>query len=381
MPEAKEHKSEPLKDVKGATESDDVINTMEGRMSNLKDILNEGPAEPEPEPEDSTPEPDPEPEPEPAEETEPEPEPTPEPELKDEDGSKDTEDPPEATEIPEGYVRAARRQGWSDEDIADEIKANPDRALRLFQNAYETTNKATRDFAAIGRAQAEATRKAAEEKANVETPEVKDYITVDEIAKIADGDEATAAALRTINQVAKEQAAELAKYRKAGPSTEDLSFARSDQAAATARANAAANEADQRRVNEFFGAENMKPYGDFYGVISKNQDMGDITPNQYNHRIEVMQVADQLIVGKAAQGMNLPVTEALEDAHLLVTESIREKIITDGIRSSLKKRSKSKTLRPSAGKKTSVSNEPTKAKDRDEAVANAGRRLAKLFKN
>lgn len=369
----KEHKSDPLKNVDDALNDDNVLASVEGRMKNLKDILNEvEPAEPEPEPEPSTPEP----EPEPAEEPEPESDTTPE---KDEnvEGSKGTETPPEV-EIPEGYVRAARRQGWSDEDIADEIEANPERARRLFANAYETTNKATRDFAAIGREKAEAARKAAKEKAEAEAPEVKDYITADELSKIADGDEATAAALKSFNAALKARDVEIAKLRKSSPSIDDMDFARTDQMASTARARAAADEADLMRINQFFGAENMKPYNDFYGNLKDSQNMGDLTPNQRNHRVEVLQVADQLIVGKRAQGIEIPTAEALEDAHLFVTEPIREKIITDGIRSSLTKRSKSKTLRPSDSKKTNASVKPEKAETREQAIGNAERRLSNL---
>jgi len=376
MPEQKEHKSDPLKNVDDALNNTNLLTSVEGRMENLRNILDGiDPTESEPDPEPSTPEP--EPEPEPADDLEPEPEPTPEPEPEKEKGSKDKEGPPEV-EIPEGYVRAAKRQGWSDEDIVDEIKANPERAKRLFANAYETSNKLTRDFAALGREKAEAAQRAAMEKAAAEAPEIKDYITADEISKISDGDEATSVALKNFNTALKSRDAEIAKLRAPGPSADDLEFARSDQAASTARARASADDADLMRVNQFFGAENMKPYNDFYGNLNKDQNMNDITPNQRQHRYEVLQKADQLIVGKKAQGIETTALEALEDAHLLVTESIREKIITDGIRSSLIKRSKSKTLRPSDSKKTKTSDESVKAKNRDEAVVNAERRLSKL---
>lgn len=339
----------------------------------------------EPEPDDPTPDPDPKSEPEP--ESEPEPDPEAEPEADPEstaddqddsdEGSKDKEDPPEA-KIPEGYIRAAKRQGWSDVDIADEIKANPERAERLFRNAYETTNKLTRDYAAIGREKAETTRREATEKAAAEAPEIKDYITVDEIAKISDGDEATAVALKNFNTALKSRDAELAELRKPGPSVDDINFAKTDQIASTVRARAAADEADVMRINQFFGAENMKLYNDFYGTIKENQDIGDLTPNQRSHRFEVLQVADQLMVGRKSQGFEVTALEALEDAHLLVTESIREKVITDGIRSSLKKRSKGRTLRPSDSKKTSAGTELKHAKNRTEAIANAEARLSQI---
>lgn len=380
MAEQKVHKSDPLKDVEAATEDADLLGTVEGRMSNLRNILDEQePAEPEPEPEPSIPEPEPEPEPEPAEDSEPEPEPTPEPEEDEEKGSKGKEDPPEAVDIPEGYVRAAKGQGWTDEDIADEIEANPERARRLFQNAYETSNKATRDFAAIGREKAERIRLEAEEKVRVETPEPKDFITVDEIAKIADGDEATATVLRAMNARIKADATALAKPQKSGPSANDLEFARSDQQVATARANATAEANSLQTVNQFFSADDMKAYVEFYGVIKQGQDWGDITPRQYDHRMEVLQIADQLKAGKASQNIQVTDAEALSNAHLLVTDSMRESMVADKIKKTLKKRTK--TLRPSDSRKTKASGDTTKAKTREQAIANAETRLAKFNKS
>lgn len=333
--------------------------------------------EPDPEPKDPTPDPDPEPEPEPEADPEPEPEPT--ASEPNEPGSKDTDSTPEAddkVEIPEGYIRAAKRQGWKDEDIAKTIEVDPDLALRAFKNLYETSNKATRDFAAIGRAKADATAKELEEKNKVDEPEIKDYITSDEIEKAADGDAAIAKMLTTMNQVAKEQATENAKLRKISPSNQDIAHARSDQVAATARANASANATTELFVKQFFGAEDMKSYSDFYGVIGEGQDVNDLTPNQHGNRLAVLQTADQLISGKASQGIKISDAEALEDAHLLVTESMREKVITDKIRSSLKKRKK--TLQPSKSQKASSNTSDGPAKNEEERIANATERLAKL---
>ena len=372
MPEEKkEHKDSPLRDAEDSVDDPTLINTVEGRLKNMRNMLNdvEEPAEPEPEPVESILEE------QPAEEPESEPEPNPDAENDDVEkkGSKDKEDPPEAADIPDGHIRAAKGQGWSDEDIAAEVEADPDRARRLFQNAYETANKITRQFSAIGRAQANATRKATEEPA----PEIKDFITADEITKITDGDEPTAAVLRAMNQRIREQATENAK--RSTVSASNAEFAKSDQVAATARANTTADANAMQAVNEFFDAGDMESYADFYGVVDTHQDWDDITPRQKGHRIEVLQIADQLKVGKASQSIEISTVQALSDAHLLVTESIRETNTISKIKKSLKKRTK--TLRPSDSKRsaTSVAGR-TKAKNRDEAVANAERDLAALRK-
>jgi len=375
---SKEHKSDPLRSAEETVNDEKIVNTVEERLANLKDITDEPePAESDLESDNSTPEPDEKEEP--AEEPESEPDSTPDEGKDSDDGSKNKEDSPEAPEIPEAYLRAAKGQGWSQEDVDSMVESDPDLAMRLLQNAYETSNKATRDFAAIGRAQAEATRQKTEEQARAKVPEIKDFMTLDEIKTVADGDAAIEAVLKSANKMITDQATELAKRSKSDLSVNDLEFARSDQDAAIARANAAANSSTLQQIDQFFGADSMKSYTEFYGVIGPGQDINDITPRQRGNRIDVLQIADQLKVGKASQSIFISNEEALESAHLLVTDSMREKIITDKVRSSLKKRSKGKTLRPSDSKKTGKGDVPARAKTHEEAVANAQMRLAKIF--
>ena len=366
-----------MPNLKGTHE--EVSEEAENKLQEKLNDMNFGDNLPESEPESEEPTSESKPEPEPTEEPEPEPEPT--AEEPNEDGSKDKDSTPEAddkVEIPDGYIRAAKRQGWKDEDIAKTIEADPDFALRIFGNAYETSNTLTRDFAAAGRARAEQTAKELEEKNKVDEPEIKDLVNITELEKNVDDAAIVNGVVKPLNDALKSALKEIRTLKKTGPSNQDIAHARSDQDAATARANASANAASELFVKQFFGAENMKSYDDFYGVIDEGQNMNDITPNQYEHRMAVLQTADQLIAGKAAQGIKVSDADALEDAHLLVTEPLREKIITDGIRSSLKKRSKGKTLQPSKSRKTASDIGNRVAKTPEEAIENAEARLAKL---
>jgi len=126
----------------------------------------------------------------------------------------------------------------------------------------------------------------------------------------------------------------------------------------------------------------MKPYKDFYGTMGMGQIFQDLRPGQQKNRYEVLQTADQMIAGNAIQGIELSINHALLRAHLLVTEPIREKVIREEIKSSLTKRNKGLTLRPSAGKKSAAAvNEGGRPKDRAEVIANAEQRLKKVFSN
>ena len=77
------------------------------------------------------------------------------PEEKDEDEDDDVEDDKKkdkGVEVPDAYVRAAIHSGWKEEDIEAFVKANPEVANKTFENLYNSTNKASREWAAIGRA-------------------------------------------------------------------------------------------------------------------------------------------------------------------------------------------------------------------------------------
>ena len=57
-----------------------------------------------------------------------------------------------------------------------------------------------------------------------------------------------------------------------------------------------------------------------------------------------------ILLGAEQQGMEMTLDEAFERAHLLTTEGIREQVVRDKIKSSVKKREAGFTLKPSSSK-------------------------------
>lgn len=391
---------EPLKDVKSAIEDDDLVASVEKRLA---ETLGDTSAEDLEDGDKSTPDDQDKKDDDQADDSKSKDDSTPDDKDeddkdkdesgdKDEDGNKDT--PPEPDEkgekgdksekeykLPEAYHRCAVHQGWKDEEIKEYFESNPERALRTFENIYNTINKASREFATLGRVKAEQTRKEAEGAAKVDEVEVKDFVDIKKLKEEYEDNPLIDGVIKPLNDALKQfgEKIESLKTQKSS-SVADIEFAKTDQIAATKQAQATADETTTAQIEQFFTAENMKPYKDFYGAIGMGQIFQDLSPGQQKNRMEVLQIADQMIVGNAMQGIKLSDNDALLRAHLLVTESIREKVIRDEIKSSIKQRSKGLTLQPSAGKKSVAAvSEGGKPKNRAEVIANAERRLQKTF--
>ena len=182
MPEEKEPK-QPLKDVTPATENKDLVSDVEKR---LNETFGETPAENLKDKDDSTPDDRDKKDDDQAVDSKSKDDST--PEVKDEDdkeegGEKDRDENKDApsksdekgddkTEkeynLPDAFHRAAEHDGWKPEDIKEFFEGNPERALVTFQNIYNSMNRASRDFANLGRRKAEETRQQAEAIAKAE---------------------------------------------------------------------------------------------------------------------------------------------------------------------------------------------------------------------
>ncbi|KKK50827.1 hypothetical protein LCGC14_3121120, partial [marine sediment metagenome] len=100
-------------------------------------------------------------------------------------------------------------------------------------------------------------------------------------------------------------------------------------------------------VDKFFIDPTLKPYVDFYGA---GKDAAKLTQEQTGNRWSMLEMADNIILGSQAQGRNITAEEAMEMAHLLVSEPVREKALRVELSTKVKKRAKGVTLRPAKSK-------------------------------
>jgi hypothetical protein len=129
----------------------------------------------------------------------------------------------------------------------------------------------------------------------------------------------------------------------------------------------------RQEINNFFGADEMGVYGDFYG---KAGDWQQLTPGQRANRIEVCNRAQAILDGAAFSGMQLNTAEALERAHLEVAAPQAEQFVRERIVKSVTKWAKGVTLKPS-GSKTPAPAGGTYSKD--QAIQEMGAELKKVF--
>jgi hypothetical protein len=116
----------------------------------------------------------------------------------------------------------------------------------------------------------------------------------------------------------------------------------------------------------------MKPFKDFYG---EGVDEKKLTIEQSQNRWRVLNDADQILAGAQVSGRRMDPSEALERAHLLLTDSMRDEKVRKQLVAKVKQRSNGITLKPKS-QSTQTGNKPTTAAD---AEARVGQKLAEIF--
>ncbi len=289
------------------------------------------------------------------------------PTLGKEDVNTDGEDGNDVT-IPDAYVRAAIHNGMKQEDVDFLVKQDPKLALSTFTSMYNSVTNASKEWSQLGRAKVEQERAIAE--ADSRRVVEKSQQDVDPlIGKLKEtyGDDPL---IEVVTKLLADKSAPVTTAPVSQPA--DL------YQTATARANASANASTDARVNVFFGSNAMKPYEDFYGMMGLSQSFNDLSNGQQEHRLNVMQEAEYIMTGLRMRGIDLPVEQVLEKAHLVVTEPIREQVIRENLKKNAVTRKKAMTYRPSKSKKTTnaVVDSQRKPQSRQELLSRVEQRLA-----
>ena len=235
--------------------------------------------------------------------------------------------------LPDTYYRAAIHQNWKPDEVKEFYESNPELAKRTFAKIYESVNKVSSEFAALGRLKLEQENKSVQ---NIES-EKSQFKGID-VGKLKENYGDSEPLVDVIEQLQKQNKILFDQAQQKV----------SQQAASAQDRN---SHAVGQQIDTFFGADDLKLYDDFYGPgkdeHNKVAQSEALTPGQKSNRWAVLQLADQIIAGNALQGYDMPISEALGLAHLSVTEPIREQKIREDIISKVVKRSKGITLKGS----------------------------------
>ena len=331
---------------------------------------------PEPEPESkSEPTPEPELEPDPQSEPEPKPEPKPDPESEPEpepesagkeDGKPEPEPAGDESKLTQAEIRAAIHCKWSEEDIKELAKVNPVLAKKTCAKFLESTNDLSKKFSELGKAQVkkEPEPKTATEAIAEQKPEKK-TIDFTALEKEYENDPIVGVLKQVVEQN-NTLADEVNTLRSSG----SLNESKVD------KAQVQEDAAIAQQIDGFFNRPDITEYEDVYGKVEKNsKDWDDLTQGQVKKRWSLVEQANLILLGAQQQGMEMPMDEAFERAHLLVTEDVREQTIRKQIKAKSVKRAKSITFEPNSSTKVAGSGKKTKT----EIETKAEQGLQKVF--
>jgi len=361
------------KDSDAAYTAPDVVNNVSQHLAEMQGKLEDSsiPQPPEPPAESS----EPTPISEPVSEPEPKPEPTSEP--ADDGGPTPIEPDGTAAEpsqgkpaIPDNYYRAAIHIGYKPEQISKLYDTDAEGTLEFLKQNYEAVNNLSKQFANLGRTANELRQKqAATQQVQTQQPVVqKPELDMKKLREQYEDDPfgATIEAIKVLT-VKPEQP----------PAVEPVAqVIQPDRVAFEEQAAAL------QQLHQFFETEDMEVYKDFYGSVPMENmfDWRSLPSGQLANRQALVNLADQIIAGHELQGKQISTAEGLQLAHLVITEPIREQVVREQIVSSVKKRNKGITLKPSGSGVTAGSITPQSqgAKSEEQALANLQQRLPEM---
>lgn len=225
-----------------------------------------------------------------------------------------------ASTLPAAYRRSLKAYQWTDEEIANGEKANPEGFAKMAERIHAQRVQQTQQWADLGR-QAKATTPAAEKPADA--PKY---------------DAAGIAALRQkygnepfIDQL--EQQSKMMEYlqNQVLPYVEQSKARQDEQELNTLN----------KSIDGFFSGEDLKPYHDHYGKGGST-----LTDAQVAARMKVLETADLLVRGARATARNITLEDALTMAHDSVSSPIAAKVAVKKVQAAVQQRQASISVRP-----------------------------------
>jgi hypothetical protein len=279
-----------------------------------------------------------------------------------EDGSDadDSDAESDAPTLPANHRRSLKAYGWEDDEIDQNLRVMGDQFLRTAQRIHDNRSKEIQHYAEQGRKLREEQSDSddSEEPKSESTPSGPNTLEPIDVDKLKDefGDDAL------IDKLVGPVNSAINRINAIAPQLE------SGQSAV----NEAQHQQLEQIVTGFFGGDDLRPYSDLYG--GKNPQ----TPEQWEARDKVLDMADALMYGSQAAGRSMSVEDALMEAHNAVSAEHRAKTERKKLRDDVKKRNQGTTLKPGGRKKTKQSSSG-KPKTEAELERRTGERMARVF--
>jgi len=252
-----------------------------------------------------------------------------------EEDAEDDSDEDEAAALPDAYLRSAVAYGWGTEDEAKKFfNQDPQRALNVFGNIYKARVHATSEFARLGSQVAQAQRDAEPDKGKAPV------LTDEKIAELKEKLGEDAAPLLDIIKAQQEMLTLSPANQETQPTQTEI----------PGSPHAAEESLVEQQIHQFFESDTMKPWEKIYGKLEFGETWEDLPPGQQQHRRKVLLKANDICGGAKLHGRSITMSEALESAHMLVTQKYRDQVLVDDLKSHAVKRHKAISVRPSKSK-------------------------------
>ncbi len=263
-------------------------------------------------------------------------------ETPDQTATEETEPDKKDTDVPmlpTGHRRAALAGGYTTEEIDHYLETKPEEAAARFGELFETWRDENSKWSARGRQLAAATKP--DEKSDTkpkESPDVLPRYNAEELIKENVGSEDLINALVTpLNAVIDRVNSAVGRISK----SEDFLRETEESALATV-------------TQDFFASTEMKTFTGTYGTEVK-----ELTQKQMDSRMELFAQADEIAAGAREHGRDISAVDALERAHVILSQGTRDETIRTQIRESMKARTKT----------TRSSHQSTKTPDTNETIS------------
>ncbi|KKL90189.1 hypothetical protein LCGC14_1907180 [marine sediment metagenome] len=276
----------------------------------------------------------------------------------------------EIPQLTDAYFRAAIHRGWKPEEINELYKVNPELCTRTLGNIFEAVKRSNEEFALLGRSYKN--QKAEQAAAEATPPEKIEYKKVD-YSSLEEVDPSALAIIKSMD----EQGEKLFNQVQELQQTKPVQNTEQPSGYVETRTQQQEVAVIQQQIENFWKADEIKPYNDFYGELPKDAvTWDDLSPGQRANRWAVIEMMDDMMVGARMNNRDMNIDEAMRLAHLNISEGQRVKVIREEIKADVVKRSKSLSLEPASADRTVTASKPGSDK---ELEAVTSERLAKVF--
>jgi len=222
--------------------------------------------------------------------------------------------------LPSGHRRAALARGYTSEEVDHYLETKPDEAVARFEEIFDEWQKENSRWSDRGRQLHAAGQTAAkkDEDKSGKSSEALPHFDAEGLIREHGNEDLINALVTPLN----------ATIDRVNAATERIShsedFLRDTEQNALTIA-----------TQDFLTSKEMESFKDTYGTEIK-----DLTDEQVKNRMELFGEADILVAGAKDHGKDITVQDALERAHIIVSQGTRDEGIRQSIRASLKKRTK-----------------------------------------